>query len=106
MIEVTMDKSMKPTAEWTEDEWTMFTTWLKSMLQMGEAVVTFTKKDGEVRVMRSTLKAELLPAVEIKEGAEKTERKKSDTSLAVYDLEAKAWRSFIIKSVKHISINI
>jgi hypothetical protein len=106
MIEVTMDKIMNPTADWTEAEWTMFDSWLKSMLKIGEAVVTFTKKDGSTRVMRSTLNAELLPVVEIKEGAEKTERKKSDTTIAVYDLEAKGWRSFATKSVTSVSINV
>ena len=95
---------MIATVEWNDADWQKFQTWIKGMLHQGEVAITFTKKDGTTRVLRGTLNPELLPKIEIKEEAIKTERKKSDTSLAVYDLEAKAWRSFTYKSVTNVSL--
>jgi hypothetical protein len=50
--------------------------------------------------MKCTLDPEILPSSPVTEG--KTERKKSENTLAVYDLETQAWRSFTIKSVKKV----
>lgn len=98
-----------PTDCWTEEEWDKFKGWLKGMLKMGPVTVTFTKKDGTDRVMKctlepTTLEPTALPPVEIKEN--KVERKKSENSIAVYDLDVKGWRSFTFKSVKNVSITI
>ena len=90
-----------PTTDWTDKEWTMFSDWLQGMLRTTDVEVTFTKKDGTERVMRCTLDPAKLPKVEIKE--DKASRKKSDTSIAVYDLEAAGWRSFVVKSIKRIA---
>lgn len=81
--------------------------WLKSMLHLGPATITFTKVDGSERVMKCTLEAEKLPpAVPLAEG--KTPRKEtaSTKALRVFDLEKKEWRSFTTKNVKHIEIHI
>jgi hypothetical protein len=51
--------------------------------------------------MQCTLKPNLLPKKEVKE--DKADRKKSEHTIAVYDLEAKDWRSFTLKSVKRVS---
>lgn len=93
-----------PTADWTEKEWNQFRDWLKGMLRVGEMTVTFTKKDGTERVMRCSLKPEDLPPVELKE--DKKERKQSTESLSVYDLDAKGWRCFVIKSIKRVNITL
>ena len=93
-----------PTEDWAENDWTTFTTWLKGALHSNEVTVTFTKKDGSERVMKCTLDPEILPPSPVTEG--KTERKKSENTLAVYDLEAQAWRSFTIKSVKKVTFSI
>lgn len=93
-----------PTADWSETDWEKFRDWLKGMLQVGEATVTFTKKDGTERVMRCSLSPNDLPPIELKEG--KKERKQPTDSLAVYDLDAKDWRSFIIKSIKSVNITL
>ena len=93
--------------DWTDNDWEQFRQWIKAMLAMGPVTVTFTKKDGTDRVMKCTLKPEDLPPMPVKEDKEeKTDRKKSDTSLAVYDLEAQGWRSFVYKSVKSVSFDI
>jgi len=93
-----------PSSDWTDNDWAQFTAWLDNVLKTSTATVTFTKKDGTNRVMNCTLKPEKLPKVEVVEGTEpKIERKKSDTSIAVYDLDIKSWRSFVIKSITHVS---
>jgi hypothetical protein len=89
---------------WTDKDWDKFTDWLKGMLHVGPATVTFTKKDGTERVMKCTLEESQLPKVELKEDAKP--RKESTTSMRVFDLEKQEWRSFTIKSVKRVEITI
>jgi hypothetical protein len=73
---------------------------LKKLLQEKTMSVLFTKKDGTQRAMLCTLMSEHLPLVDKQEGDEvKKERKESDTSIRVWDLEKKDWRSFRIDSV-------
>jgi hypothetical protein len=73
---------------------------ISDILKENIATVTFTKKDGDVRVMQCTLKAELLPPVVVTEG--KIERQINDAVLPVYDLNVKAWRSFRLDSVTSV----
>jgi hypothetical protein len=57
--------------------------------------------------MNCTLKPELLPVVEVKPLAEgKQPRKESTTSIRVYDLEKKEWRSFTTKNVTRVEFSI
>jgi len=93
-----------PVESWVDTDWDKFTTWLKGMLKVDTATVTFTKKDGTERVMKCTLNPEQLPPAPITES--KKERKVSDNTIAVYDVEAKGWRSFTIKSVKRVEFHI
>ena len=88
---------------WIQDDWDNFKITLATLLKSTEATVCFTKKDGTERVMRCTLNPDLLPLIKVDETvAAKPERKKSDTSLAVYDLDAQGWRSFVITSIKNV----
>lgn len=65
---------------------------LKNNLRAKIGTVTFTKANGDERVMRCTLREEVLPAqTDIEEAVQK---KGSTDSLAVWDLEKNAWRSF------------
>lgn len=78
---------------------------LKNILNDDIVNVVFTKKDGTERSMKCTLRENLLPKQEIKEDTDpKKERKENPDVLAVYDLEAKGWRSFRIDSVKTINV--
>jgi hypothetical protein len=95
---------MSITEDWTDVEWDNFSIWLKAMLTSSEGVVTFIKSDGTERVMKCTLVPKQLPKVEIKEGAKP--RKESTTSMRVFDLEKKEWRSFTIKKVKQVNFTI
>ena len=87
-----------------ENEWNTFGKWLNEMLHSYPVEVTFLKKDGTERVMLCTLQPDLLPKVEIKEG--KTSKKQNKDVMAVFDLEKKEWRSFTLKSVRHIRLEI
>jgi len=81
--------------------------WLKDVLYLGSATVTFTKVDGTERVMKCTLEpAELPPIVPLAEG--KTPRKEttSTKALRVFDLEKKEWRSFTLKNLKRIEFDL
>lgn len=91
----------------TETDWEAFSPWLKDMLKVGPVTVTFTKKDGTVRVMNCTLDPALLPPVVVTEEAEPKKKKAvNENTMAVYDLEAKAWRSFTIRTVSRVEITL
>jgi hypothetical protein len=77
---------------------------LKSTLQANVANVTFTKKNGDKRVLNCTLIPDYLPAIEVKEGEEKAERKVNTDALAVWDLENKGWRSFRLDTLENVEI--
>ena len=93
-----------PTSDWTASDWTRFRKWLVGMLQVSPVTVTFLKKDGSERVMNCTLQPNLLPKVEIVEGKES--RKKTEDVVAVYDLDAQGWRSFTLKNVTKVQLEI
>lgn len=82
--------------------------WFESLLKNEIVTITFTKKDGTEREMRCTLKQTLLPLAEVVESTEedKPKRAKSETSVAVYDLDVEGWRAFSIDSVKTITFNL
>jgi hypothetical protein len=77
---------------------------LKKLLSENTLSVLFTKKDGTQRAMLCTLIADHLPVVEKKEEDTKVEKKQSEESIAVWDLEKKAWRSFRLDSIVSYSI--
>jgi len=59
--------------------------------------VSFTKKDGTVRDMKCTLRADYLPSKAESESS--STRKANPDVLAVWDLEKEEWRSFRKDSV-------
>ena len=89
---------------WTDKDWDKMTRWLSGVLKSNVVTVTFTKKDGTERVMNCTLNPEVLPPAPVTEG--KKERKVNESIMSVYDVDVKGWRSFTIKSLKHISLTI
>jgi hypothetical protein len=91
----------------SEKDIKIFKRWLKSHLAYGETTVVFTKKDGTERVMKCTTNPELVPAVELVESAEpKKEKKVNEEVMPVYDLEAKAWKSFRWDSIKQVRFEL
>jgi hypothetical protein len=74
-----------------------------TLLRDNICVVTFTKRDGTERVMRCTLKSDLLPApVATKPTTEVKVRKTNPDTLAVWDLDKNAWRGFSVEQIKEI----
>jgi hypothetical protein len=77
---------------------------LVQQLKQSTLEVTFTKVNGEQRVMTCTLKESALPTVPTApENAQVAPRKSSETSIAVWDLTASAWRSFRVDSVTNVT---
>jgi len=99
-----MTPTITTTSDWTDTDWTKFETWLRGMLSTDTVTVTFTKKDGTERVMNCTTNPDVVPKVEIKEGA--TPRKVSETTMRVFDTDIKEWRSFTTKSIKQINVTL
>jgi len=99
-----MTPTTMTTSDWKDEDWIKFETWLRGMLSTDTVTVTFTKKDGTERVMNCTTNPDVVPKVEIKEGA--TPRKVSETTMRVFDTDIKEWRSFTTKSIKQINVTL
>ncbi len=67
--------------------------------------VTFTKVNGEVRVMPCTLKADIVPVYERKTPIKEATDKEKAT-ISVWCTDANAWRSFRFDSVTDVTIDI
>jgi hypothetical protein len=78
---------------------------LKFLLSEGIVNITFTKKDGTKRVMKSTLKADKIPQLDVPK-SDKPAKAKSEEAQAVYDLENEGWRSFRWDSLVDYQVEI
>jgi len=75
---------------------------MKDSLHKGMCKVVFTKKNGDERVMHCTLQESMLPEqLDIEEAIQN--KKPNPDVLAVWDVEAKGWRSFRWDSIKDFS---
>ena len=84
---------------------TMFTRdGLIDMLRHNIVIVTFTKVNGDERVMRCTLQADQIPNAPTQNGELVLEGKQTSNNVSVWDVDASGWRSFRVSSVKTISI--
>lgn len=70
---------------------------LKQMLGSATVNVTFTKKDGSLRVMKCTAAGQLIP--EDKKSQSTARSTKNEDICVVYDLEKEDWRSFRLDSI-------
>ena len=100
-----------PNTEWTDSQWAEFREWIVGHLKAGTVIVEFTKKDGDYRKMTCTLSADLLPpkveSTKVDRISESTIPKKENLDIvSVFDMEAQAWRSFIVKNVKNVSFDL
>jgi hypothetical protein len=72
--------------------------------------VTFTKLNGEVRVMPCTLREDLVPKYERKtplvESQDPVEVKAPSPTLSVWCTDKAAWRSFRVDSVTNVEIEM
>ena len=84
---------------------TMFTReGLVDMLRHNIVTVTFTKVNGDERVMKCTLRSELIPNAPTQNGELVVEQKQTSNNVSVWDVDANGWRSFRVASVKSISV--
>ena len=104
--------TMTPNQNWTDEEWNSFRSQVKDVLVKDVVEVTFTKINGDERIMTCTLQPDTLPKVVVKEGEERNEMgglkkerviKNPEKSLAVYDTKAEGWRSFLIRNIKSVN---
>jgi len=72
---------------------------LKSQLAQRAVTVTFKRKDGELRVMECTLNMQLVPPSKWPQNKVTLSENTKQTTMRVYDLKAKDWRSFVIDNV-------
>ena len=75
---------------------------LTELLSNSIVTVTFTKANGEERVMRCTLLGEYVPNAATNGRVLLTEN--TGSSISVWDVEANGWRAFRVDSVKNVSI--
>lgn len=89
-------------SNWTDTEWLKFRTDLVERLRFGTITVSFTKKDGDSRTMECTLNPTFLPPSILKEDV--GNKKENTNIISVFDINAKGWRSFIVKNVKEVNV--
>lgn len=66
--------------------------------------VTFTKVNGDKRVMRCTLDPRYMPAYDEKYLEEQHQKKENQDAIAVWDLGVNGWRSFRVDSVGYVQV--
>lgn len=71
---------------------------LKSRLREGVCKVTFTKANGEKRIMHCTLNESMLPSTEVDKEAKHPTKENLDI-IAAWDVEKNGWRSFRVDSL-------
>ena len=85
-----------------KEDMDVFKQWLTDVLQSGPVTVVFTKKNGDDRKMRCTVRKDL-----VKESTESTKKRKANEDvMPVYDLDAGDWRSFRWDSVKEVRLKL
>lgn len=73
---------------------------IRQLLQNGNLLVTFTKANGDKRLLRCTLRADAIPQPTAKKAPSAAPTQ--GAAQAVWDLDAGAWRSFRWDSVQEI----
>ena len=78
---------------------------LLEILHNNIANITFTKVNGDVRVLKGTLLEDFLPKKEIAEGVEVETKKATNENVVVaFDIESDGYRSFRVDSVTAVEI--
>ena len=93
---------------------------LKEKLISEVVEVTFTKVNGDTRVMNCTLLETIVPKStveveveveveapnEVRDAYLHEERKINESLMVVWDIDAKGWRSFHIKNITNVSSHV
>jgi len=76
---------------------------IKNQLKNNIGTIKFKKKDDSVRIMKCTLSEELLPESDFTPEEYTPKKISNPDSLAVWDLDKLAWRSFRLDSILEYS---
>ena len=77
---------------------------LQERLKKEELVVTFTKVNGDERVMHCTLQEDIIPKPEKTDPlSQKKIREINQEVLSVWDTKANGWRGFRIDRIKNVT---
>lgn len=68
-------------------------------LQKGEVEVTFTKVNGDTRIMRCTLNGNFIPPENWPFSTAEKDGIDENTTLPVFDTDIQEWRSFKVKNI-------
>jgi len=87
---------------------------LKEKLVSEVVEVTFTKVNGDVRVMNCTLLETIVPKStveveapnEVKDAYLHEEKKVNENLMVVWDIDAKGWRSFRINNITSVNSHV
>ena len=78
---------------------------LKIELQKNIVEVTFTKVNGDQRIMECTLQESVLPPATITDAMSQTKvREINEEVLSVWDVNANGWRSFRVANVTNVKV--
>lgn len=72
------------------------------MLKESVCTVKFTKKDGSLRIMKATLKDDVVKPLMESSGTSTSSRRSNPNQVAVIDTELNEWRSFNLDSIVSI----
>jgi len=114
---MTKTKTHYPSVEvFSPEEFDGFRSVVYLRLHRGVVTVEFTKRDGTLRTMRCTLSEQIIPKVELETIHEnsgivertsvKTPKKFNPEVRTVYDVEARAWRSFLWSNIRSVTYDI
>ena len=78
--------------------------WLKTILKEQEVIITFTKVNGEERVMTCTLNEAIVPPTVRTETTKP--KAEVDSVCSVWDVTAQGWRSFRWSNVKQVQFDL
>ena len=72
------------------------------LLKESVCTVKFTKKDGSLRIMKATLKDDVVKPLMESNGNSTSSRRSNPNQVCVIDTELNAWRSFNLDSLVSI----
>ena len=75
---------------------------LQSQLQREILEVTFTKVNGDKRIMNCKLMEGILPSNPTEEAKKEAKKKVNEDVLSVWDVDASGWRSFRVKNITRV----
>ena len=75
---------------------------LRTELSNRKVQVTFTKVNGDIRVMECTTNTNLIPPSQWPLGKVEISKDTTNKTIRVFDTKAQGWRSFVFENVKGI----